>query len=256
MRRLRIALLHLAPRVGDLEYNRQLVETALTTAAGFGAAWIVTPELWLCGYQFSPCIGTAWIASQPDAWMRRLCQMAARLRVTVFLSYPEQDRYTAKLYNTVFVIAANGTIVGTHRKIHIVPIAEGWSSPGDRVVPVRVDGVNVGILICADAYTPPLARRLQAQGAQLLVSSAAWGPWPHGPNGAWEQRTRETGLPLFVCNRTGEDQTLSFMDAESVVIKDGQRLVSFQASRSAIVLVDWALATQELIGEEAQIVYL
>ena len=184
-----------------------------------------------------------------------MCQMAARLRVTVFLSYPEQDRYTAKLYNTVFVIAANGTIVGTHRKIHIVPVAEGWSSPGDRVVPVRVDGVNVGILICADAYTPPLARRLQAQGAQLLVSSAAWGPWPHGPNGAWEQRTRETGLPLFVCNRTGQDQTLSFMDAESVVIKDGQRLVSFQASRSAIVLVDWAPATQELIGE-AQIVYL
>jgi hypothetical protein len=59
-----------------------------------------------------------------------------------------------------------------------------------------------------------------------------------------------------VCNRTGEDQTLSFMDAESVVIKDGQRLVSFQASRAAIVLVDWALETQELIGEEAQIVYV
>jgi hypothetical protein len=45
------------------------------------------------------------------------------------------------------------------------------------------------------------------------------------------------------------------MDAESVVIKDGQRLVSFQASRSAIVLVDWVPATQDLIGE-AQIVYL
>jgi predicted amidohydrolase len=164
MRRLRIALLHLVPRVGDLEYNRQLVKTALTSTAGLGAAWVVTPELWLYG-------------------------------------------------------------------------------------------VNVGILICADAYTPPLARRLQAQGAQLLVSSAAWDPWPHGPDGSWEERTRETGLPLFVCNRTGQDQTLSLMDAESVVIKDGQRLVSFQASRSAIVLVDWVPATQDLIGE-AQIVYL
>ena len=65
---------------------------------------------------------------------------------------------------------------------------------------------------------------------------AAWTEW-----GLGTAHTRETGLPLFVCNRTGEDQTLSFMDAESVVIKDGQRLVSFQASRSAIVLVDWAL---------------
>jgi predicted amidohydrolase len=88
MRRLRVALLHLAPRVGDLEYNRRLVETALTTAAGLGAVWVVTPELWLCGYQFSPCIGTAWIAPQPEPWMRRICQMAARLRATVFLSHP------------------------------------------------------------------------------------------------------------------------------------------------------------------------
>jgi hypothetical protein len=42
---LRIALLHLAPRPGDLAYNRRLVETAVTTAAGLGAAWILTPEL-------------------------------------------------------------------------------------------------------------------------------------------------------------------------------------------------------------------
>src|SRR5207253_1069753 len=138
----------------------------------------------------------------------------------------------------------------------VIPIAEAWASPGDRLIPVRVDAVNVGILICADAYTPALAGRLQAQGAQLLVSSAAWGPWPHGPEGAWEQRTHETGLPLFVCNRTGIDQTLSFMDAESVVVKDGKRLLTFQAPRSAIVLVDWALATQELAGEDAQVVYL
>src|SRR5262245_5382246 len=45
---LRIALLHLAPLPGDLTYNRQLVETAVTTAAGLGASWIVTPELCIC----------------------------------------------------------------------------------------------------------------------------------------------------------------------------------------------------------------
>jgi N-carbamoylputrescine amidase len=135
-------------------------------------------------------------------------------------------------------------------------VAEAWASPGSRLSPIFVHPLHVGLLICADAYTPPLAKRLQAQGAQILVSPAAWGPWPHGPDGAWEQRTRETGLPLFVCNRTGTEQNLSFMDAESVVIKDGKRLLAFQAPRSAIVLVDWCWTTQTLSGQGWQVIAL
>jgi predicted amidohydrolase len=157
---------------------------------------VVTPELCLCGYEFSDGIGTGWIEPQPDAWVRQLCRVAARERITVFLSHPERDRDTAKLHNSVFVIAPDGTIIGTHRKVHVVPSAEAWATPATTVAPVVVSGINVGILVCADAYTPPIARRLQEQGAQLLVSPAAWGPWPHGPGDAWEQRTRETGLSL------------------------------------------------------------
>src|SRR5215475_6878803 len=57
----RIALLHLAPLPGDLGFNRRLVEAAVSTAAGLGAAWIVTPELCICGYDFADQIGVDWI---------------------------------------------------------------------------------------------------------------------------------------------------------------------------------------------------
>jgi len=110
----------------------------------------------------------------------------------------------------------------------------------------------VGVLICADAYSPGIARSLKAQGAQLLVSSAAWAPGFHGPNGEWEQCTRDTGLALLVCNRTGPDRTLSFTDAESVIVKDGQRLLSFQAERSAVVTIDWHLETYNLVTQQYQ----
>jgi N-carbamoylputrescine amidase len=253
---LRIALLHLAPRLGALAYNLRLVETALMTAADSGAAWVITPELCLCGYQFTSRLGTAWIVPPPDPWMVHVRQVAARLQLTVFLSHPERDPQTARLYNTVFVFAADGTLLGTHRKVHVVPVAEAWASPGDHIVPICVPPVRVGILVCADAYTPPLARCLQAQGAQLLVSPAAWGPWPHGPEDAWEQRTRETGLPLFVCNRTGADQTLSFEEAESTVVKAGKRLFTFRSPHSTVLLVEWDLHTQNLVGQESQRVAL
>jgi hypothetical protein len=74
--------------------------------------------------------------------------------------------------------------------------------PGTQAVAIPVPPfTRVGMLICADAYTSEIARNLQAQGAQLLVSAAAWAPGHHGPNGEWERCTHDTGLPLIVCNR-------------------------------------------------------
>ena len=185
---LRIAMLHLAPIPGDLTRNRRLVEAAVTAAARLGATWIITPELIITGYTFADSIGTEWILLQPDSWMTHMSRLAARLRVTLFLSCPEQDRKSHKLYNSLFAIAANGTIVGTHRKINTLRVgSEAWSTPGTQAVAIPVPPfTRIGMLICADAYTPEIARNLQVQGAQLLVSAAAWAPGHHGPNGEWE----------------------------------------------------------------------
>jgi predicted amidohydrolase len=111
---------------------------------------------------------------------------------------------------------------------------------------------QVGLLICADAYTPEIATRLKAQGARLLVSAAAWGPGLHGPNGEWEHCTRATGLPLLVCNRTGLDRTLRFTAAASLVVQDGQRLYAFVSERSAMFLVDWDVQTGQFSTPEPQ----
>jgi predicted amidohydrolase len=251
---LRIAFSHLAPVLGDLAYNRHLVETAITKAAELGAQWILTPELCICGYSFVPVIGTDWIVPQPDPWMRSLCQLIARLHVTVFLSHPEQDPRTGKLYNSVFVIQENGEIVGRQQKINTLRVgSESWSSPGEQTAPVSVPPFgNVGILICADAYSPWIANSVRAQGAQLLISSAAWAPGLHGPQGEWERCTSDTGLPLFVCNRTGTDQTLDFTKAESVIVKDGQRLLSLRADRSTMFIIEWNVETQTLVTRDYQ----
>jgi len=245
---LRIALLHLAPIPGDLAQNRRLVETAVTAAARLGAAWIITPELIVTGYTFADRIGTEWILPQPDPWMAHMSRLAARLRITLFLSCPEQDRTSRKLYNSLFVITANGTIAGAHRKIHTLKVgSEAWSSPGTQAVAIPVPPfTRIGLLICADAFTSSIARNLQAQGAQLLVSSAAWAPGHHGPNGEWEQCTSDTGLPLIVCNRTGPDRTLDFSKAESVVAKDGRRLLSLSSARSAIFTIEWDIEARTL----------
>lgn len=236
----RIAMLHLAPRPGELDHNRRLVEVAIDLAVAAGADWIITPELVVCGYSFAEQIGTGWITSQPDPWRAGLYRKTAELGVTLFLSHPEREAGSNQLFNTVFVLAS-GTSVGRHRKINALRKgSEAWSSPGTDAIPIAVPGeTKVGLLICGDAFSPGIAASLADQGAQILVSSAAWAPGFHGPDGEWERCSSATGLPLLVCNRTGIDRTLDFRDAESVVVQNGRRLLSFRSAQSTVVLVDW-----------------
>ena len=74
--------------------------------------------------------------------------------------------------------------------------SEAWSTPGTQAQILEVPPCgDVGILICADAYSPGIAEQLRLQGARLLVSAAAWAPGLHGPNGEWERISQDTGLP-------------------------------------------------------------
>ncbi|HEU4438000.1 MAG TPA: carbon-nitrogen hydrolase family protein [Methylomirabilota bacterium] len=248
---LHIALLHLAPLAADVAHNRRLVEAAVAAAAGAGAEWMITPELCVSGFTFADRIGTDWILEQPDRWMTDFRERVAQLGVTVFLSHPERDARTGALHNSVFVIGPDGSILGAHRKINTLRVgSEAWSTPSDEVDVIDVAPVGpVGVLVCADAYSPWIAKSLAAQGARLLVSSAAWAPGLHGPAGEWEQCTLDTGLPLLVCNRTGPDRTMSFVEAESVVVSGGRRLLSFRAERSAACIVEWDPVARRLAAE-------
>jgi omega-amidase len=251
---LRIALLHLAPVAGEVAHNRRLIDAAATVAARAGAQWIITPEFCVSGFTFADRIGTDWILEQPDPWMTAFRGRMADRGVTVFLSHPERDVRTGALHNSVFVIGPEGSILGSHRKINTLRVgSEAWSTPGDEVAAIEVEPVGrVGVLVCADAHSPWIAKSLEAQGARLLVSPAAWAPGLHGPNGEWEQCTLDTGLPLLVCNRTGPDETMSFIEAESMVVQDGRRLLSLRSERSAVFTVDWDPDAQRLVGEVAR----
>ncbi len=257
MKKIRVALLHLAPITSQVAQNRRLVERGTKVAAEAGANWVVTPELCIPGYMFMKQIGTDWILPQPDAWMMSYCEMVRALGLTVFLSHPERDPQTDKLYNTAFVINSAGDIVGRHSKIKALRGAEGWSTAGTVIEPVDCDGVQVGIMVCADAYKNEVAQALKDKGAQLYVSPVSWGPGQCAPDGEWEQRSLDNGLPIIVCNRSGqEDEELDYRRAESVVAKDGQRLLEATCDRSVILSFDWDLEQMTCLSGDFDRIYL
>ena len=249
---LRIALLHLGPRPGDLTFNRALIHRAVAVAARVGAHWAIAPELAVCGYRFAARIGTDWIAPQPDPWLTDLAGTVRQLGLALFLSLPERDATSGRVHNTVFLLGRDGTVTRVHRKCCVIPGAESWATPGEDAEPVTADGLRVGALICADAAAPALARRLQEQGAQLLIAPSAWSPGPHGPAGEWEARSAESGLPVIVCNRTRDEAGLRFSAAESVVVVGGQRRLAARSRTSVVFTFDWDRAAMTLRSDAFQ----
>jgi predicted amidohydrolase len=237
-RSLTVAFLHLAPELAELDRNRSLIEHGTRVAANSAADWVLSGELVVPGYRFEPLIGTTWIEEQPDGWIRRLAHLSSDLGVASFVSHPEREPVTGKLFNSLFVIGRNGQMLGRHRKLKPTPGSEDWASAGEPGRPIPVDGIKIGLQICADAYKPVPAVRLRDAGAQLLVSAAAWWPGECGPKGEWEARTLDTGLPMIVCNRTGRDHDTQLFGSESVIVDRGEKLLTLRATESTVFMVD------------------
>ncbi len=253
VRKIRIALLHLLPIAGDIKYNQSLIEKAVKQASEKNVDWVITPELATSGLQFTHIIGTDWIKQQPDKWMTHFYNIVGSLKTTVFIGCADKSKQDNKLYNSVFVINQKGELIGKQNKIARV---DNWSASGEVIEPIDLGYIKVGVLICADSYTKNIADILLTKGAEILVAPSSWGPGLHGPNGEWEHRSIDTGLPIFVCNRTGEDKTVSFWEAESLVIKNGKRLLSHKSAQSAILIFDWNLDDMNLISSNFEIIYI
>ncbi|MEM7360072.1 MAG: carbon-nitrogen hydrolase family protein [Pseudomonadota bacterium] len=257
---LKIAMLHLELRYADLEHNAALVKAGIELAAEHGADWVITPELTFTGYRFDLAIGTEWIGTGPDQFVQSVQASADEHNLVVFLSHIEGvsngSDGPSKRFNTLFVIDQQGDIIGRHQKINTIPISEGWSTAGDNATLIEVNGLNVGLLICADAWPPDHANWLKEQGASMIVSSASWAPGHYGPGDTWEKRSLETGLPLIVNNRTGVEREFDLREATSVVAYQGKRVLSHASDNSQLVLIDWDTTTNQLLGLTKHVVKL
>ena len=118
--------------------------------------------------------------------MSGLADLTASLGIDSFVSQPEREAATGNLFNSMFVLGRDGQLLGRQSKLNPIPLSEDWASPRTPGEPIPVDGIDVGLLICADAYPTNHAARLRDHSAELLVSCAAWWPGQRGPNGEWE----------------------------------------------------------------------
>ena len=206
---------------GDPAENRSHAEALVREAAARGAQIVLLPELferpYFCQERRYDYLDFALPVSENPAVLRMQI-VAKELGVVLPVSFFERD--TNRLYNSVAMIDADGSLLGVYRKTHIPDDhcyqEKFYFSPGDtgfRVFETRFGRVGVGI--CWDQWFPEAARAMALLGADLLLYPTAIGSEPIlGVDSMPHWRRTMQGhaaaniLPVAAANRIGEERVL------------------------------------------------
>jgi predicted amidohydrolase len=164
---------------------------------------IVLPEMWTSPYQNDAFLDHA--VEVGDNTYKAMQQIA--MKQTAYLiagSVPERDG--SSLFNTAFVFDPRGELIAKYRKIHLFEITypDGRTyrekdiiHPGNKIITFDTPYGRIGLQICFDIRFPILSKKLQEQGAELIVVPAAFNQYT-GPK-HWELafRSRAVDNQLF-----------------------------------------------------------
>lgn len=240
---MRLAFLHFDLCGGPLEKNRDHLLRGIGAAAVQGADWVLTPEMALQGYHMATG-GAAYTLAADDSDVLRPFRKAARdYGVVLFFSCASIEK--GMPHNSCLIIDRAGDIIGRHHKIKVLAWpTENWAVAGDtaeNLRPISVDGLNTGLLVCADAYFDEYGAGLGKHQPDLVILPVAWPPHGCGgpPENAWRRCSIATGAPVAVANQTGN----SGMDCREAVsaIVSGTDVISTYAGPEAILFYDYTV---------------
>ena len=204
--------------VQDPAENLARAEALVRQAAAQGGQIILLPELferpYFCQERRYEYYAYATPAGENPAVLR-LRKVAAELGVVLPVSFYEKDG--TRLFNSIAMIDADGTVMGVYRKTHIPDDhyyqEKFYFTPGNtgfKVWDTRYGKVGVGI--CWDQWFPETARCMALMGADLLLYPTAIGSEPIlevDSAGHW-QRTMQghaaaNVVPVVAANRFGTE---------------------------------------------------
>ncbi|MFU8830713.1 MAG: NAD+ synthase [Wenzhouxiangella sp.] len=239
---LKIALAQDDFLVGHITGNRDRILRLIEQARDeHGADLIVFPELALTGYPPEDLV-------LRPGFMRRTEEAVADIAsavsgIDVIVGHPRADQ--GKRFNSVSWLR-DGKVVGFYDKWDLPNYAvfdeRRYFVPGDKPLVIEVAGVQVGVIVCEDTWTPEASRAARDAGAEIIISTHA-SPYyqrKHLDRGrVLTDRFDETGLPLDYLNCVGGQDDLVF-DGHSLAI-DGHGQLSAPAPlcEEALLLLDF-----------------
>ncbi len=165
---MKVGYIQTSPFFGDKKRNFKEIEKLITELR---ADLIVLPELFATGYTFVSKEEALSLAEDNDGETAQFLIKVAQLTESVIVGgFIEKDG--EKVYNSAMIVSEKG-VIGTYRKLHLYFKEKFWFTPGDKPLKTyKINGVNIGVMICFDWFFPETARTLALLGADIIAHPA------------------------------------------------------------------------------------
>ncbi|GLZ84848.1 carbon-nitrogen hydrolase [Metapseudomonas resinovorans] len=222
---MRIALFQCPPLPRDPAANLDRLQLRAAEAARRGAQLLVTPEMYLSGYNIGAEAVSALAEPCDGAWAGRIAEIAREQGIAILYGYPERSVEGA-IFNSVQLIDAKGQRLGNYRKTHLFGELDRsmFSAGGDDYPLVELHGWKLGMLICYDVEFPENVRRLALAGADaVLVPTANMEPYDFVCDVLVRTRAFESQCYLAYANYCGAEGEIRYCGLSSVCAPDGSQ---------------------------------
>ncbi|KNG94619.1 carbon-nitrogen hydrolase family protein [Pseudaestuariivita atlantica] len=221
---MKLALWQTHPRYG-IDPALDAVTTAARTAADAGVEVLVTPEMFVGGYN----IGASQVMTHADQAVRVQEHLAAIARrhgiaLVAGLALPGSPHPL----NACIAIDRTGQEVGRYNKTHLFgDVDRAQFTAGDTLSPVfDLAGWKVALAICYDIEFPELARALTLRGADcILCPTANMAPFDGVATRLVPARAEENAIFVAYCNYVGAEGEFAYNGLSCVTGPDGADLV-------------------------------
>ena len=236
------------------EENIEKAEALVREAAKKGAQIILLQELFETPYfcQKEKADYYAFAAElEANPAVNHFRKIAAELSVVLPISFYEKKNNAR--YNSLAVIDADGSILGTYRKSHI-PDGPGYEekfyfNPGDTGFKVwQTRYAKIGVGICWDQWFPEAARCMVLMGAELLFYPTAIGSEPQDGSvdskDHWQTcmlgHAASNLVPVVASNRIGtetdEDSSITFYGSSFIAGPTGKKLAEADRESQGVLV--------------------
>lgn len=243
----------------DKERNVEVAERLVRDAAADGAELVVLPEKWnvlgtgeVLRAGAEPIDGPSITAAR--GWARELgIHLVAG-------SFAERVPEREKLSNTSLLIAPDGEIEATYRKIHMFDVHVGGvtyresehEEAGGEIVIAQVGEVPVGMTVCYDLRFPELYRILAVRGARAITVPSAF--TLHTGKDHWEvllrARAIENQVFIVAPGQFGPAPPHYHSYGRSAIVDPWGLLLATAPDEECFIAADLDFALQDRIREQ------
>ncbi|MEM7172091.1 MAG: carbon-nitrogen hydrolase family protein [Pseudomonadota bacterium] len=234
---MRIAAWQGKPVTGGLGESLECLDKIATQAKEQGADILVTPEMYLSGYNIgTQAVGEA-AHSMAEKGLSALSDLARQNNLCLLVGYPELND-KGQAYNAAALFGRNGDLLSNYRKSHLFgEVDRAQFTAGDSLSPlIELDGWSISLGICYDIEFPEVARSYALAGADLvLVPTANMLPFDGVATRLVPARSEENSLFMVYANYCGNEGDFHYCGLSCICGPDGEDLARAGRGEELIV---------------------